>query len=126
MVPSFPLNVQGSQAIVSKVIEKLAAHTQPGHSALLSALYPVIELERGPLVYGPAIRGSIGIALPLALGLITAEVLTKAAGQGAADAEAGALLLAQDPTITTGRYGRWPRRSGCPRHRCSGSGPPGA
>jgi hypothetical protein len=33
-------------------------------------------------------------------GLVTAAALTKAAGEGATDAEAGALLLEQDPTIT--------------------------
>ncbi|MGO4856102.1 IS1182 family transposase [Arthrobacter sp. 2MCAF14] len=33
-------------------------------------------------------------------GLVTAAVLTKAAGQGATDAEACAVLLGQDPTIT--------------------------
>ena len=33
--------------------------------------------------------------------LVTAAALTKAAGQGATDAEAGAVLLGQDPTITT-------------------------
>lgn len=32
-------------------------------------------------------------------GLVTAAVRTKAAGEGATDAEAGAVLLAQDPTI---------------------------
>jgi hypothetical protein len=34
-------------------------------------------------------------------GLVTAAAITKAAGEGATDAEAGAMLLSQDPTITT-------------------------
>ena len=34
-------------------------------------------------------------------GLVTAAAITKAAGEGATDAEAGAMLLGQDPTITT-------------------------
>ena len=34
-------------------------------------------------------------------GLVTAAAITKAAGEGATDAEAGAVLLSQDPTITT-------------------------
>jgi Transposase DDE domain/Transposase domain (DUF772) len=35
-------------------------------------------------------------------GLVTAAALTKAAGEGATDAEAGVMLLEQDQTITTG------------------------
>lgn len=53
---------------------KAAAPTRPGRNALLGALSPVIELGKEPLVYGPAIRGFIGLALPLALGLITGHV----------------------------------------------------
>lgn len=34
-------------------------------------------------------------------GLVTAAAVTKSAGEGATDAEAGAVLLGQDPTITT-------------------------
>jgi hypothetical protein len=34
-------------------------------------------------------------------GLVTAAAITKAAGEGATDPEAGAMLLGQDPTITT-------------------------